>query len=190
MATRSMQVLSRSFARLAAVAALAIAPAVHAQAVDAEKQKLIDRVLAASHPESQVLLMIQRPAADVMEKTGIAMQTSRVPKEKADKAMKDIATDVQKYVDTVTPIAKASAAKNLSPSVSPLLAQNFSTEELKQLVAFLESPLRAKFDKLEPEMARAIGTKVEADIGPEINKDINAMQDAVKVKLRAAATAN
>ena len=84
-----MQVLSRSLASLAVVAALFVAPVVRAQSIDAEKQKLIDRVLAASHPESQVLLMIQHPAADVMEKTGIALQTSRVPKEKADRAMKD-----------------------------------------------------------------------------------------------------
>ena len=190
MATRSMQVLSRSFARLAAVAALAVAPVVHAQAVDAEKQKLIDHVLSLWHPENAVIMQAQRPAADTMEKVGIALQTNHVAKEKADKTMKEISTDVQKYVDTVTPIVSASAKKNVGPSVGPLLAQNFSNDELKQLIAMLESPVKGKFEKLVPQMERAVGEKVTADVGPEINKNITTMTQSAGSKLRAAATVN
>lgn len=190
---------ARSLPRRArtALAATALAltlggwPAARAQpAIDAEKQALIDRVLALWHPETIAIVMVQRPATQAMEKSAIAMQTAHVPKEKMDKTLKDIAVDVQKYVDSATPVAKASAKKNVGPAVAPLLAQNFSADELRQLVAMLESPVKGKFEKIVPQMETAIGQRVQAEIGPEIDKQIQAMTQAVGTKLRVAATLN
>ena len=54
----------------------------------------------------------------------------------------------------------------------------------------LESPVKDKFDKLVPQLETAIGQKVEADVAPQINKNIQAMTEAVGTKLRVAATLN
>jgi len=189
-----MQAFRRTLSRVACAAALAVTCAAHAQtaapAIDAEKQKLIDRILTLWHPETIAIVMVQRPATDAMEKSSIALQTAHVPKDRFDKTLKDISGDVQKYIDTATPVAQASAKKNVGPAVGPVLAQNFTADELRQLVAMLESPVKAKFEKLSPQMEHAVADKVQADIGPEINKDINAMTQAVGTKLRVAATLN
>jgi len=189
----------RTCLHLAVAAALSVAGAAHAQtkaaapanlpAPDAEKQKAIDRILANVHPENGVIQALQRPAIEAMQKSMIAMQTQHVPKERMDKAMKDIAADVQHYVEISTPVVTASAKKLTNQTVGPLLAQNFSADELRQLAAIFESPVKAKFDKLVPQLEVAVGDKVTADVGPAINKNIQALTESVGTKLRIATTA-
>ena len=176
-----------AFTALLASASLACAQS--APAVDADKQKLIDQILTLWHPENSVVIAVQRPAAEALEKSKIALQQARLPQPKQDAALKDIATDVQKYIDTVTPLSASSARKNLQTTIAPLLAQNFSADELKQLLALLQSPVKARFEKLIPQADQAVGKKVEDEAGPEINKNIQAMTQAVGTKLRIAVTA-
>ena len=198
-----MNALRRPLQLLALAAALAATGSVHAQAApaapapattaplpapDAEKQKVIDRILEVFHPEIGVLKAVQRPGLEAMQKSNIAMETARVAPERREKALKDISTDVQKYLDTTTPIATASAKKYTNPSVGPILAKNFTLEELRQLAALLESPLKSRFEKLIPEMENAVGQKVQADIAPQVNQNVKVMTEAVGTKLRVAAT--
>ena len=178
-----------SAAHAQAAAAKPAAPAAALPAPDPEKQKLIDRILAKVHPENGILQAVQRPAVDAMQKSMIAMQTAHVPKERMDKTMKEIGVEVQKYVDTATPIVTASARKYTNQTVGPILAQNLSTDELRQLAVYFESSAHEKFDKLVPQLETAIGQKVQADVSAEIDKDIQAMTESVGTKLRIAATA-
>ncbi|MBW8756703.1 MAG: hypothetical protein JF586_03740 [Burkholderiales bacterium] len=193
----------RSCLHLAVATALAVAGIAHAQtkatapaaapanlpAPDAEKQKAIDRILANVHPENGVIQALQRPAIEAMQKSMIAMQTQHVPKDRMDKAMKEIAGDVQHYVEISTPLVTASARKITNQTVGPILAQNFSADELRQLAAIFESPVKAKFDKLIPQLEVAVGDKVTTDVGPAINKNIQALTESVGTKLRIATTA-
>jgi uncharacterized protein len=188
-----MQALRPALTRLLLSAALGLSSVVaHAQgaATDAGKQALIDRILVLFHPENAVLIAVQRPAKETMQKSAIALQTAHVPKERVDKALKDISTDVQKYIDTATPLAAASAKKNVGPAVGPIFAENFTVDELRQILALLESPVKAKFEKLVPRMEDAVGQKVQAEVAPQINKDIQAMNESAGTKLRVAATLN
>jgi len=193
----------RSCLHLAVAAALAVAGIAHAQtkaaapaaaaanlpAPDAEKQKAIDRILANVHPENGVIQALQRPAIEAMQKSMIAMQTQHVPKDRMDKTMKEIAADVQHYVEISTPVVTASARKLTNQAVGPILAQNFTADELRQLAAMFESPVKARFDKLIPQLETAVGDKVTADVAPAINKNIQALTESVGTKLRIATTA-
>src|ERR1700740_2831411 len=116
----------RSCLHLVAAAAPANLPA-----PDAEKQKAIDRILAVFHPENGVLQAVQRQGIDAMQQSNIALHTAHVPKERADTTLKEIGGDVQKYIDATMPIAVASAKKNTNPAVGPILAQNFTADELR-----------------------------------------------------------
>ena len=176
-------------AHAATPAASAPAAAAAPVAIDAEKQKLIDQLLTLWHPEASVVQNAQRPAVSAMERSRIALQQSNVPADKIDKTMKDIATDAQKYVDTAVPQVAADAKKALPSTAVPLIAQTFSNDELRQLIAFLKSPLREKFDKLVPQADQAVVKKVEADIGPDIDKQVRALNETIGTKLRAAITA-
>ena len=49
--------------------------------------------------------------------------------------------------------------------------------------------VKAKFDKLIPQLEVAVGDKVTVDVGPAINKNIQALTESVGTKLRIATTA-
>lgn len=157
----------------------------HAQPVSAEKQKLIDKILTLWHPEDVPVMMVQRRATEAMNQSRIALQ-GKVTAEKRDATMRDIATDVQKYVDDVTPIAKDSARRQIPATVVPMLVQNFSEEELKQIVALLESPIKKKFEQFIPQAEKALGTKVAEETHVAIEDKGKTMTQAVGLKLRAA----
>ena len=192
----TMNAFLRPLTHLATAIALAATFAAHAQgaapaalpAPDAEKQKVIDRILAVFHPENGILQLVQRQGLDAMQQSNIALTTAHVSAEHKEKAMKDIGTDVQKYIDTTMPVAIASAKKNTNAAVGPILAQNFTAEELRQIAALLESPLKQKFEKLVPQMETAVAQKVQADISPQVNANVKTMTEAVGTKLRIAAT--
>ena len=108
-----MHALRRSFHAFAAATLLGAASLVHAQApapVDAEKQKLIDQILTLWHPENSVVMAAQRPGADALEKTRIALQQAQLPQAKFDAELKDMASDVQKYIAAINSFVAHSSA--------------------------------------------------------------------------------
>jgi hypothetical protein len=171
----------------AAASAPAVAPAAP---IDPEKQKLVERLLQVYHPEADVYRRIQAPADNAIEQSRIALQQARLPQDKIEKDLRDIVPDVQKYIDTTRPLVDASVKKSVAPSVAPLLAQQFTADELRQLIAMYESPVTARFAKIQPQLERAVGERVHADVGADVNKNIEAMNKAVGLKLRADLTVN
>lgn len=174
------------FARAAVASCLslcALAP-VAAQSTDA-KARLVDRVIALWRPEDVVIVMVQRPAADALQQARIALQ-GRVTAERRDSAIKDMAVDVQKYIDEATPVARDSARKQVTTTIAPMLMQQFSEDELKQLVALLESPVKKKFEQMMPQLERSLGEKVAAESRPIIDPKLRELTQAVGLKLRAA----
>jgi len=188
LAVAAMAVSSAAHAQAAKPAPAAPAPAAAAAPIDADKQKQIDRILAVFHPENGVLQAVQQQGVKAYQQSAIVLQTNQVPQDRKEKTLKEIEGDVQKYIDTTMPVAVASAKKFVEPTSAPILAQNFTTEELRQLATMLESPLKQKFEKVAVQLQDAVGQKVSADIGPQVNKNAQAMTEAVGGKLRVAAT--
>jgi hypothetical protein len=169
----------------ALLSACAVTP-VWAQASDS-KAKLIDRLLTLWHPEEVVVMMVQRPAVDAVQQARIALQ-GRVTAERRDAALKDMAVDVQQYINDATPIALDAARRQIAGTVVPILQQQFSEEELKQIIAMLESPVKKKFEQMIPQMERSLGEKVVAQSRADIDPKMQALTKAVGLKLRAATT--
>lgn len=159
-------------------------PAADAKPSEA-KARLIERVVALWHPEDVSVMMVQRPATDALQQVRIALQ-GRVSAEKRDATIKDMAPDVQKYLDEAVPVVRESAKRATATTVVPMLNQNFSEDELKQLIALLESPVKKKFEQLLPQMERALGEKVAHDSRAVIDPKLQALTQAVGLKLRAA----
>jgi hypothetical protein len=158
----------------------------HAAEPSATQQALVDQVMALWHAENVVLVMVQRPASDALQQARIALQ-GRVSADKRDAALKEMAPDAQRYIDEATPLAQAAARRQLPATVGATLASQFSEDELRQLVALLESPVKKKFEQLAPQMERALGDKVSEEAGPAIQPKLDAMKQAIGLKLRAAA---
>ena len=181
-------VLASPLTSLAQTPAPTPSPAAKPAAANDKRQALVDKLLSLWRVEDVAVVMVQRPAASAMEQARIALQ-GRVSVEKRERTLKDISSDVQTYVDQATPIARDSAQRLVRPTLSPLLLAQFSDEELGQIIALLESPVKKKFEKLVPELERALGEKVAEDSGAAINPKLQTMTQAVGLKLRAASIA-
>src|SRR5436190_7891826 len=102
---------STTFQRsLVSIALLASACSFAQQAMADEKEKLVQKVLTLWHIEDEAVVMVQRPAADALQQSRIALQ-GRVTGAKQEATLKEIAVDVQKYIDEATPIVRDNALR-------------------------------------------------------------------------------
>jgi hypothetical protein len=168
------------------VALLACATVAHAQSTPAKKE-LVNKLLAVQSQaiESVARSILERPAVQLMQGAAQALQT-QVPPDKREAAGRSIETDVKKFVDDATPVVKDRALK-LAPTVlGPALEEKFSEDELKQLIAWFESPINKKYQQLGPEMQNNFAQKLIADISPLLDPKLQALQQQVRTTLTTA----
>jgi hypothetical protein len=168
--------------------ALAAASApVAASAIPPAKQALIDRMLSLWHMDSIGQSMLQAPVSDAVAQAR-AMLQGRASADRRDAAMTEIVGEAQKFMDEATPTVRASAQKLIPSKVAPLLAERFTEDELRQMVAILESPVKQKFEKMLPELQKSLGEGVAADTGPVINPKLQDLKQRIGLRLRSAVT--
>ena len=81
-------------------------------------------------------------------------------------------------------------AVKLAPStVGALLEERFSEDELKQILALLESPVNKKFQALAPELQRSLGEKLVAEARPEVEVKVRALERSINNRLAGPAGA-
>ncbi|MDB5850277.1 MAG: hypothetical protein JWP29_4029, partial [Rhodoferax sp.] len=129
------------------------------------------------------------PVLKLMQQVGPALQF-RVAPEKREALGKDIQGDIKKYADETVPMLRERAVK-LAPSiVGPLLEERFSEEELKQLVAFLESPVQKKLAQLNVDIQKGMSEKLVADTRGAIEPKYKAMEASVTQRVTQAISAS
>ncbi|MET3105666.1 hypothetical protein AAKU58_000479 [Oxalobacteraceae bacterium GrIS 1.18] len=186
----------KKFAIAMTVAAMTMAGAACAQTpaaggaapstvISPQKEKLIQRILQLWHVENIGVVMLQQPVAESIRQSRSLLQ-GRVSTETQEAAMKDITQDAKKFMDDATPVVQASALKIIPATVVPLLAEKFSEEELRQIVAILESPVKSKFEAAAPEIEKALGEKIATETGPVINPKLQKMTEEIGLRMRAA----
>jgi len=168
-------------AALALAACATLAQAQGAAASTPAKKELIKRLLQLQQPgiEAMAKSLTEQPAARMLQEAGRAMQAA-VPPEKREAVGKQIEASVKKYVAEATPIVRDRAIK-LAPSViGAALEEKFSEDELKQLVAWFESPVNKKFQQAMPEVNNGVAQKVVADARPTIDPKLKALDQSVR----------
>lgn len=176
-------------AGLLATSALAWAQTPTAPASTPAKKELVAKVLKLQQQgvDTVARQLIEQPAAQMMQQAGMALQ-QRVAADRREAVATDIKADVRKYVDDMGPIAKDRAGK-LAPAVlGPILEEKFTEDELKQLVAIIESPVNRKYQSLGGEMQKALAEKLVADLRPTIEPKLRALQQTVAGRLGPAAS--
>jgi hypothetical protein len=156
-------------------------------AIPASKQALIDKVLSLWHMEDIGQSMLQAPVTDAIGQAR-AMLQGRASAEKRDAAMTEIVEEAKKFMADATPAVRASAQKLIPTKVAPLLAERFTEDELKQMIAILESPVKQKFEALLPELQKNLGVAVASDSGPVVNPKLQDLKQRIGLRLRAAVT--
>jgi hypothetical protein len=161
---------------------LALSALAHAQA-PTSKKALVAKVLQLQQPgiEAMARQLATAPALNLMQRANLALQT--VPAERREAVARDIEADLRKYADEVAPIMSASAVKAAPSTVGTLLEEKMSEEELKQLIAILESPVNKKFQSLAPDMQKLLGDKLVADTRASIEPKLRALDASIVKRL-------
>lgn len=162
------------------VLALALAVgAVHAQSTPAKKE-LVTRILAIQQGaiEQTAQSLVERPAVQLQQQAMLALQT-RVPPDKRDAAAKQVQQDLKQYVDEVGPQVRAQAVKLGPSTIGTLLEEKFTEDELKQLIAIMESPVNRKFTQMGPDFQKALGEKLVAQTQNLVQPKVKALEQNV-----------
>ena len=184
--------------RLFVTALLASATLAHAQtaasappASSPVKKDLVQKILALQQPgiEGMARNLVEQPAMRMIQAAGQALQQQVAP-DKREATGKAIETDIKKFVDDATPIVRERAVKLAPSTLGAALEEKFSEDELKQLVAMLESPVNKKYAQLGPEMQGNFQQKLVADARPLIEPRLQALDAKVRASLTASAAAS
>lgn len=175
--------------RLLILALLAGAGLAHAQS-SAAKKELIAKVIQLQQPgiEAMARQLVQQPAAMMMQEANRVLG-SQVPADKRDATGKAIEAAARRYVDDAYPVLRERAVK-MAPSVlGPALDEKFSEDELKQVVAWMESPTSRKLQQFNGEVQGTFVQKLVADARPVIDPKVEALNQAIRGALGVPAGA-
>ncbi len=174
--------------KLVILALVAGASLAHAQG--STKKELVARLLQLQQPSIEALArnIVERPAVEMMQSAAAAMQV-QVPPSKREAVAKSVDSDIRKFVDEASPLLAERAVK-LAPSVYGVqLEEKFSEDELRQLIAWLESPVNRKFQQNLPELQNGFAQKLLGDARPMLEPRLKALQGKLQATLVAAAPA-
>ena len=167
------------------VAALVLAGATTAQAQSSPAKKdLIARILKLQQAgiETMARGLVEQPAAELLGNAANVLP-NRVAKEKQDAVAKEIQTDVQKYLDEAVPMVQTRAIKLAPTTIGALLEEKFTEEELKQVVAIIESPVYGKFQRMGDDMQKVLIDKLVADTRSSVEPKLRTLEQTVAKRL-------
>ncbi len=170
---------------MAAPAALAQGSATSSPA----KKELVQKALQlqAAGIESIGTQLAGQTAQQVLGAVGQALQ--RVPAEKRELLGTEIQADVKKFFDDVVPTLRANALKLGPSTLGSAMEERLNEEELKTLVAWLESPVSRKYQQLTVESQQALLQRLVADSRPAIDPKLKALEQTIAKRMGVAPAA-
>ena len=165
-------------------AAPAAAPA--QPAVSAAKKELVKKALQLQQAgiENVGVGLAAQTAGQVMQMAGPAL--ARVPEDKRQAVVADLQGEVRKFQNDIAPMLKTSATKLAPTTLGSALEEKMSEDELKVLIAWLESPVSRKYAQLSAEAQQSLTQKIIAETRPQVEPKLKALETALVAKLNAA----
>jgi hypothetical protein len=153
----------------------------------AAKKELVQKLMVLQQPGIEGLArnLVEQPAVQMLQAAGRAL--GQVPADKREAVGKGIEADVKKYVEEATPIVRERAVKLAPSTIGAAMEEKFTEDELKQLIAWLESPINKKYAQLGPEIQSGFTQKLVAEARPTIEPKIQALEAKVRSSLGAPA---
>jgi len=180
--------------RLAALALLALplgvalaqSPTPAAAPASAAKKELVQKVLKLNQPgiEAVGVQLASQTAGQTLDAAGMSL--NRVPADKRDAVAKEIQGDVRKFYDEAAPLLRERVVKLAPATLGAALEEKFSEDELKTLIAWLESPVSRRYQQLAAEQQQALGKKLVEDTRAQIEPKLSALEKTIAGRLSAA----
>jgi uncharacterized protein len=147
------------------------------------KKELVNKLLALQQQgvESIGKSIAGRTAQQVLGAAGQAMQ--RVPQDKQEAVGKEVQADIKKFHDDIEPLLRKKATE-ISPAVlGAAYEEKYSEDELKQVIAWLESPVSKKFVQSEAELAQSLAKKLVDDTRPTIEPKMKTLEASLAKRM-------
>ncbi|KAB0583538.1 DUF2059 domain-containing protein [Ideonella dechloratans] len=170
---------------LALVAGLMLTGLAQAQT----KKELIAKVIQLQQPsvENVARSIAAQTAQQILEATGPAV--AQQPADKREAVAKDVQAEVKKFYGDIESVLRDRAVKLAPTAMAPVLEEKFSEDELKQLVAWLESPTAKKFNESAPVLLETMQQKLVADTRGTVEPKIRTLEGTLRKKLGLPAAA-
>lgn len=161
-----------------------------APAAAGAKPALVAKLLKLQQPGIEALArnLAEQPAAQMLNQASVVIQ-ARVAPEKREALSKEIGADVKKYTDEAVPLVRNRAIQLAPSTAGKVLEERLSEDDLKQVIAMLESPAYAKYMQLSGDLNKALLEKLVADTRPTIEPKVKALEASIGKRLNAAAGA-
>lgn len=172
-----------------AAAALAIALTCGAALAqgDAQKQDLANKIVALQQGAEMDQLSAQltnQAVGPMVAKWGPRLQ-SEVPESRRKEVTDKLNEELNKFREDTYTIIRGKANQVSSETLGPIYMERFSEEELRQLIAFFDSPVVKKYQAALPEMLNAMIKKLVETVRGDVQTRTAAF-DAAAAKLIAA----
>ena len=137
-----------------AIAAVALATTVHAQTADPKLEWANKAVALQQGPELERLVsqLADSATQDILQNWGPKLQSDVAPA-KMGQAKDSLNAELKKYFDAVSKTIGDKVTKVSEVALVPAYMERFSLDELKQLVAFFDSPVIKKYQSAAPELS-------------------------------------
>ena len=155
------------------------------------KKELVAKVIKLQQPgiDGVARQLVDMPVMQMLQQAGIALQ-QRVAADRRQAVAADIQADARKYAEEVGPIARERVNRLAPGVIAPMLEEKFTEDELKQLVAIIESPVNRKYQALGPEMQKALTEKLLAEMKPVMEPKFKALTQTISGRLAPASGAS
>ena len=155
-----------------------------AQPSSPAKKALVQRILALQQSEIEAFArgVVERPAAQMMRDAGLAIQ-QQVPPEKREATGRAIEAEVKKYVDESYPIVRERALKIAPSTIGAVLEAKMSEDELRTLLAWLDSPTNKKYQQVALDVRNTFAQKLLAEMPALLDPKLAALDGRIRVIL-------
>lgn len=141
------------------------------------KKALIDKIVALQQrglADNLAASIVQAPLPQMSQGVRAALQ--QVPADKRETTAKTMDAEVKKFVDENVAFLRDKISKAVPTTASALLDERFNEDELKQILAWAESPVSQKFGAANAELQKAVVQKVMAEAGPTLEGRYKTLQ--------------
>jgi uncharacterized protein len=154
-----------------------------AQTQTQTKKDLIAKLLQLQQPgiENIGRALAGQTSQRVLQAAGQAMP--RIAADKREAVGKDVQADVKKFYDEIEPVLRKRAAELAPVTLAPVYEEKFSEDELKTVIAWLESPVSKKFQQIDADLANTLAQKVVADTRGSVETRLKTLETSLAKKL-------
>lgn len=173
---------------LLAVCLVAVSVGASAQGGNDKKKELVARAVQLQMPGIEQLArgLVEQPAAQMLRQAGLLLQERATP-EQREAMGKKIQDSTNKFVEETTPLVRDRAVKLAPVTLGAALEEKFTEDELKQLVAWLESPVSRKYQQILPEVQGNFVQKLVGDTRGLVDPKLKVLEQSVRTTLGALA---